>query len=172
MDAFVRRLPKAKNAPATITPQSGAQVEGRSAKRRKTDEVPDSESDGSDAGESEFEKSIKAESVDGDHHGDRGPHKERHTEFEDALPPTQDDEEAIKEYETLKSSQAENAEDGTTEKTRSLWIKGRSSIYVDAFNLALDTVLEDEEHLFDEKEREIFRQWRELDYEAQYLYGM
>jgi Fanconi-associated nuclease 1 len=49
------------------------------------------------------------------------------------------------------------------------WTKGKSSIYVDAFNLALETVLEDERHLFDEKEIEVFKQWRELEYEAQYL---
>ena len=50
------------------------------------------------------------------------------------------------------------------------WTKGKSSIYVDAFNLALETVLEDEGHLFDEKEMEVFHQWRALDYEAQYLW--
>lgn len=41
---------------------------------------------------------------------------------------------------------------------------------MDAFNLALDTVLEDEAHLFDSKEMVVFEQWRTLDYEAQYLY--
>ncbi|KAF3933919.1 hypothetical protein ABW19_dt0205433 [Dactylella cylindrospora] len=46
----------------------------------------------------------------------------------------------------------------------------RSSLYVDAFNLALDTVLEDESYLFDEAEHEIFRKYRDLDYEAKYLY--
>ncbi|KAK6519513.1 hypothetical protein TWF281_003340 [Arthrobotrys megalospora] len=45
-----------------------------------------------------------------------------------------------------------------------------SSIYVDAFNLALDTVLEEEGYLFDEDEHEVFRRYRGLDYEAQYLY--
>ncbi|CAK7222833.1 hypothetical protein SEUCBS140593_005037 [Sporothrix eucalyptigena] len=46
----------------------------------------------------------------------------------------------------------------------------RSSIYVDAFNIALDTVLEQEEHLFNEQEKAVFAAWRNLDYEAQYLY--
>ncbi|KAK6358549.1 hypothetical protein TWF730_007878 [Orbilia blumenaviensis] len=46
----------------------------------------------------------------------------------------------------------------------------RSSIYVDAFNLALDTVLEEEGYLFDEGEHEFFERYRALDYEAQYLY--
>ena len=49
------------------------------------------------------------------------------------------------------------------------WTRGKSSIYVDAFNLALETVLEDEGHLFDEKEMEVFNQWKGLEYEAQYL---
>lgn len=53
---------------------------------------------------------------------------------------------------------------------RRKWVRGKSSIYVDAFNLALDTVLEDETHLFDGKEMAVFDQWRGLDYEAQYLY--
>jgi Fanconi-associated nuclease 1 len=45
----------------------------------------------------------------------------------------------------------------------------RSSIYVDAFNLALDTVLKDECHLFNSTERGVFDHWKSLDYEAQYL---
>lgn len=49
------------------------------------------------------------------------------------------------------------------------WGRGKSSIYVDAFNLALETVLAEEAHLFDEAEMEVFRQWRNLAYEAQYL---
>ena len=47
---------------------------------------------------------------------------------------------------------------------------GRRSIYVDAFNLALETVLNEESHLFDEKEGRVFDEWRGLSYEAQYLY--
>ncbi|EPE02501.1 coiled-coil domain-containing protein mtmr15 [Ophiostoma piceae UAMH 11346] len=46
----------------------------------------------------------------------------------------------------------------------------RSSIYVDAFNIALDTVLEQEEHLFNDREKAVFAAWRQLDYEAKYLY--
>ena len=37
------------------------------------------------------------------------------------------------------------------------------------FNLALDTVLDEESHLFDEAEKAVFEQWRALNYEAQYL---
>ncbi|KFY16093.1 hypothetical protein V492_01568 [Pseudogymnoascus sp. VKM F-4246] len=47
---------------------------------------------------------------------------------------------------------------------------GRRSIYVDAFNLALETVLDEESHLFDKNEGRVFIEWRGLSYEAQYLY--
>ncbi|KAF8424703.1 hypothetical protein EV426DRAFT_532870 [Tirmania nivea] len=45
-----------------------------------------------------------------------------------------------------------------------------SSLYTDAFNLALDTVLAEECHLFSEQEAEIFQKYRSLPLEAQYLY--
>src|SRR5271155_898067 len=91
------------------------------------------------------------------------------TQLETALPPIHRDTEAIEEYEAYKAGQAESSSlrDRLSKYT---WIKGRSSIYVDAFNLALDTVLDDEGHLFDEAEMNFFRQWRELAYESQYLY--
>lgn len=87
--------------------------------------------------------------------------------FENALPETQSDE-AIKEYEGTSGSQ--NVQVTSDETPRNgAWVRGRSSIYVDAFNLALDTVLEDEAHLFDERERYVFDEWKALDYESQYL---
>jgi len=46
-----------------------------------------------------------------------------------------------------------------------------SSIYVDAFNLALDTVLKDEAYLFSPDEAEVFAKYRSLEYEAQHLYS-
>ncbi|KAK6544032.1 hypothetical protein TWF694_000746 [Orbilia ellipsospora] len=73
------------------------------------------------------------------------------TGLESSLPqPTDDDDEAI------------TREESTGPR--------KSSIYVDAFNLALDTVLEDESYLFDDAEHEIFNMYRNLDYEAKYLY--
>ncbi|KAH8155271.1 uncharacterized protein LAJ45_00281 [Morchella importuna] len=48
--------------------------------------------------------------------------------------------------------------------------KYRKSIYVEAFNLALDTVLKDELHLFSDSEQEIFAKYRSLEYEPQFLY--
>ncbi|TPX11464.1 uncharacterized protein E0L32_007883 [Thyridium curvatum] len=96
---------------------------------------------------------------------------EHQTAFETSLPPVRTDKEAIEEYEMMRASQASATEDDDASRLDSRkWVRGKSSIYVDAFNLALDTVLEDEAHLFDEKEKRVFEEWRALDYEAQYLY--
>jgi Fanconi-associated nuclease 1 len=78
-------------------------------------------------------------------------------------------EEAIRDYEATAGTQVANEARGNTPR-RGEWVKGRSSIYVDAFNLALDTVLEHEAHLFDGRERHVFEEWRSLAYENQYLY--
>ncbi|KAF4634880.1 hypothetical protein G7Y89_g3224 [Cudoniella acicularis] len=91
------------------------------------------------------------------------------TELESALPPIKTDKEAIDEYEAMRASQ-DVPEDLKSRLDQRNWTKGKSSIYVDAFNLTLETVLEDEQHLFDEKELEVFNQWKVLEYEAQYLY--
>jgi len=108
--------------------------------RRRIEEIPDSDTaDGSDTPEIEAEPHLP-------------------TELESALPPVKTDKEAIAEYETLRYSNHHG-------KDRN-WV---SSIYVDAFNLALDTVLGDESHLFNESEMGVFRVWRDLDYETQYL---
>ncbi|KAL9060464.1 MAG: hypothetical protein Q9162_000637 [Coniocarpon cinnabarinum] len=89
------------------------------------------------------------------------------TDLEQTLPPIKTDKEAIEEYEAMRK-------DDNTEREQRLengeWVKGRSSIYVDAFNLALETVLEEERHLFDESERMLFEHWKKLEYEYQYLY--
>ena len=72
-------------------------------------------------------------------------------------------------YENLRASQeAISTVEADDHRKRTL-INKRSSIYVDAFNLALETVLDDESHLFDEPEMVIFENWRKLDYESQYL---
>ncbi len=122
------------------------------AERRKIyrDEIPNSEEDN---GSDEEARYI-----------DQAP-----TELESTLPPVRTDKEAIAEYESMRAV-GEDIPLGLREclKARS-WVKGTGSIYVDAFNLALETVLEDEGHLFDEAETEVFNQWKALDYEAQYL---
>lgn len=99
---------------------------------------------------------------------DEQPTSKRPTELESALPPVKTDKEAIDEYEAMRAAE-DVPEDLISRLSQRSWTKGKSSIYVDAFNLALETVLEDERHLFDEKEMEVFNQWRELEYEAQYL---
>ncbi|KAG8527045.1 uncharacterized protein KY384_008474 [Bacidia gigantensis] len=93
----------------------------------------------------------------------------RKTDLETALPPVKTDKEAIQEYEATRA--AETADLGLQGRLgQRKWIQGKSSIYVDAFNLTLETVLEDESHLFDEAEMAMFENWRNLSYEGQYLY--
>ncbi|PSK42531.1 hypothetical protein B9Z65_4445 [Elsinoe australis] len=96
---------------------------------------------------------------------------ERKTDLETALPPIRTDREAIAEYEATRAAElVEELGDAEGRLKARKWIRGKSSIYVDAFNLALDTVLEDESHLFNEAELKVFEDWKALDYETQYLY--
>lgn len=90
------------------------------------------------------------------------------TDLESALPPIKTDSDAIAEYEASRAAEAGKDELHSRLGQRK-WVQGKSSIYVDAFNLALETVLEDEAHLFDEAETAVFEQWRQLSYEGQYL---
>ena len=110
-------------------------------------------------------KDSEAESEDEDEGG--VPHSSQ-TELESALPPVKTDKEAIAEYEATRAAEA-----GLHFKDRPgqrKWVQGKSSIYVDAFFLALETVLDEESHLFDEAETAVFQQWKDLSYEGQYLY--
>ncbi|KAK5131298.1 hypothetical protein LTR08_001137 [Meristemomyces frigidus] len=119
-------------------------------KTARRDEIPDSDTD-TDNEELDAEQQV------------------RRTDLETALPPIQTDKEAIEAYEATRA--AEQVEpDAKARLDGKKWVRGKSSIYVDAFNLALETVLEDEGHLFDEAEHAVFTQWRALSYEAQYLY--
>lgn len=121
-----------------------------SRSRRELDTIPDSEED------SGFEDVARTDGV-----------TERRTDLEAALPQGLSDKEAIEAYET---SRAAGELDLHGRLDQSKWAHGKSSIYVDAFNLALYTVLDDESHLFDAAEHAVFEAWRALDYEAQYLY--
>ncbi|KHJ35619.1 putative coiled-coil domain-containing protein mtmr15 [Erysiphe necator] len=108
----------------------------------------------------------------------------RETDLELALPMTisqVDAESVIKDYKIIQSLKNEPQEEKLGLSQTSIidysihhdsdsFSDSRSSIYVDAFNLVLKTVLQDEGHLFNVKELEVFKNWRELDYEAQYLY--
>lgn len=126
--------------------------------RRTRDVIPDSDDDDDDGA---------------DQHTSTHQHH-RETALECALPQIKADADAIEEYEAMRASQLSTVDvtEAQPESAvdRRKWVRGKSSIYVDAFNLALDTVLEDEAHLFDRKEMAVFDQWRGLDYEAQYLY--
>ncbi|KAL1954507.1 hypothetical protein VTO42DRAFT_1118 [Malbranchea cinnamomea] len=94
------------------------------------------------------------------------------TELESALPFVKTDQQAIDEYEASKAAELAQSEEPTIlERCNARqWVKGRSSIYVDAFNLALESVLADEAHLFNEAEMAVFDYWKGLSYESQYLY--
>lgn len=92
----------------------------------------------------------------------------RKTDLESALPLVKTDKDAIAEYEATRAAESHNI-DLKDRLGQRKWVQGKSSIYVDAFNLALETVLEDESHLFDEAEMAVFQQWRDLSYEGQYL---
>lgn len=91
------------------------------------------------------------------------------TELESALPPVNTDKAAIAEYEATRAAENSDSLDLQGRLGQRKWVRGKSSIYVDAFNLALETVLEDEAHLFDEAEMTVFEQWRDTSYEGQYL---
>ncbi|KAI9745183.1 MAG: hypothetical protein M1818_001461 [Claussenomyces sp. TS43310] len=113
------------------------------------DEIQDSEDEQCDESHDHSNKDIQGRQV---------------TELESALLHVRADRKAISEYESLRAAEHEDLTD--TKKD----LIPRGSIYVDAFNLSLDTVLEDERHLFNDSELAVFRDWRKLPYEAQYLY--
>ncbi|KAI8671123.1 Fanconi-associated nuclease [Fusarium keratoplasticum] len=171
MDAFVTRLPRPQSelgTPARPTPLNEPDQD-RPSKRAKR-EIPDSDSDQSHHSQDEIISTKNFAGKDPARGKDQDVGGPQPTDFENVMAPTDGGTKAIEEYEAIKSSQASAEDEDTNEKAQPLWVKGRSSIYLDAFNLALDTVLEEESHLFDDKENEVFRQWRGLDYEAQYLY--
>ncbi|KAI9813052.1 MAG: hypothetical protein M1827_004272 [Pycnora praestabilis] len=115
-------------------------------------EIPDSEADS----EEDFDENVPATT--------------RRTDLESALAPVKTDKEAIQEYEASRAAEQAVEPDLRERLGERNWVKGKNSIYVDAFSLALETVLEEETHLFDEAEMALFNCWRNLEYEAQYLY--
>lgn len=196
MDGFVRKTASSKSRPREpLADISNDRSSARPSKRLKVDDSRDHDSDyegggtSPGAGTSSNEESeqpakqqVKLSSrrrreVVPDSEDDEDEHdasiRHHDTAIESALPPVKTDQDAIDEYETMRASQLSAEEkdaSSSSEHDNRTWVRGRSSIYVDAFNLALDTVLEDEAHLFDDKEMAIFEQWRSLNYEAQYLY--
>lgn len=171
MDAFVKRLPKgdANGRDAGHSDRRASPVVGRPSKRLKRENDTDTESEEPSGLPIEYGPRAAAVPEPFFDEKDQPRNKDRVTEFENALPPTEASQEAIEEYETLQSSHKNPGDQSFEGKSAPFWVKGRSSIYVDAFNLALDTVLEEESSLFSSREREIFSQWRKLDYQTQYL---
>ncbi|KAI1768306.1 VRR-NUC domain-containing protein [Hypoxylon sp. FL1150] len=97
----------------------------------------------------------------------------KRTAIESSLPEVKSEREALEEYQSFRASQGDGDKDAAGAASRldsRKWVRGKTSLYVDAFNLALGTVLDEESHLFDEKEMYIFDQWNKLGYEAQFLY--
>jgi Fanconi-associated nuclease 1 len=95
--------------------------------------------------------------------------KSRATDIESALPPINTDQEAIDEYEAGRAARNADFEAISERLSSRKWTRGKNSIYLDAFNLALETVLAEESHLFNEAENAVFTYWNQLSYEAQYL---
>ncbi|KAI0196855.1 VRR-NUC domain-containing protein [Astrocystis sublimbata] len=118
------------------------------------------------------------ETLDGladDDSGERSESDDTHapgpTAIESSLPDIKPDKQALEDYQSFKaSSQGKEAGSAASRLDSREWVRGKSSLYVDAFNLALDTVLDEEAHLFDDKEKRIFEEWGSLSYEAQFLY--
>lgn len=104
-----------------------------------------------------------------EYYGDEPPTSSQ-TELESSLPAIQTDNEAVEEYESSRIADRHGKTSLHDRLQNGRWHKDKSSIYVDAFNLALETVLDEEAHLFNEAEMEVFRQWRGLSYESQYLF--
>lgn len=181
MDRFVQRS-RSRASGSREPPDAGSPEPARpahhAAKRLKTEDTRDSDEDASSRKSEDDEvpsyADISTDFVARDDVGEsEDPRPPQGTPFENSLPPIPTDKEAIEEYEALRASQIEEEEsinDTAASRIDSRkWVRGKSSIYVDAFNLALDTVLEEELVLFDDKETTVFEQWRQLTYEAQFL---
>jgi Fanconi-associated nuclease 1 len=170
LDFFETRRPAPKRARLSDEgPQHPAVLSGGSCStdRAKSEDLP------VPLAESEY-SALLADDLVGNDVGneDTSLPKGSQTELETSLPLIETDQEAIEQYESSKVTALEEEQPTTLQQRlgERKWQKGRSSIYVDAFNLALETVLEDEAHLFDEPELEVFKKWNNLGYEAQYLY--
>ncbi|KAL2263701.1 hypothetical protein VTK26DRAFT_5557 [Humicola hyalothermophila] len=168
MDRFVQGYKTNLTTNAECQPE----VE-RPTKRLRHDKIKDSGSEKGSLFAGAGDEAVSTAKVDSP---DTDSVAEQHqTAFESSLPAVATDQDAIDEYEAIRALQgsrdkSENADNAAARIDKRSWFRGRSSIYVDAFNLALDTVLQDEEHLFDDKEKRVFEHWRSLTYESQYLY--
>lgn len=153
--------------------------EHSASKKQKMKHIKDdtpasfSESEGERRNNGEIKDEDIKDENGGNENGDVGDKVKLHrpTEVESALPAIKAEKAEIEEYESKRAQ-------GDGELSLELrdrigvrsWERGRSSIYVDAFNLALTTVLEEEGHLWNDAEKRIFAEWDKLNYDAQYLY--
>jgi Fanconi-associated nuclease 1 len=177
MDAFVQRrattISHHSDAAISGPAQSPSEPSAKRLKREISDSDEDSDEDLSDGKSTKCVPTIRREatvaSAFEDAQSDHEPQTNRPTAIESSLPEVISDKEAVEEYETFRASQGDKPSDVASRFVKREWVKGKSSLYVDAFNLALGTVLDDESHLFDEKERTLFEFWESLSYEAQYL---
>ncbi|KAH7034964.1 coiled-coil domain-containing protein MTMR15 [Microdochium trichocladiopsis] len=195
MDAFIKRTKVGsarQQAPHGATCAATPASPERPAKRLKRVEIADSDDD-NDGGEEDDLGHIPRPtspaarppqnrgrlsapdlSREGSPETDVDDRPHQPTAIESSLPAILSDEEAIEQYESFKASQSEagtdEAETAAARLDSRKWIRGKSSLYVDAFNLALDTVLDEESHLFNSRECAVFEKWRALPYESQFLY--
>ncbi|KAI0842171.1 VRR-NUC domain-containing protein [Hypoxylon sp. FL0890] len=183
MDAFVKRLNSSSAQKSPRPDNKQGVLNEPPTKRAKKQEVYDSNEDSDDALRPNSPSLKPLPSVQRINTATSGVDDEtpqnsetegdppRRTAIESSLPDVKSGKEALEEYEKFKASQGDD--DATSAASRldsRKWVKGKTSLYVDAFNLALNTVLDEESHLFDEKEIHIFDQWKRLSYEAQFLY--
>ncbi|EHA49148.1 coiled-coil domain-containing protein MTMR15 [Pyricularia oryzae 70-15] len=178
MNAFVKRIPRSSTSASNHSNGTPERPAKRVKVQQSSTAAPD-DRDGSPITEDEDHEDdsprkgsaanggeLKARPTSPEPDPDQGK-----TPFESSLPPIKTEQDAIEEYEAFRASQqSEEPETAASRLENRNWVRGRSSIYVDAFNLALETVIEDESDLFDENEMAVFDAWKALDYEAQYLY--
>lgn len=159
-----------KHPKSTNFHDNGSGSSPRPAKRSKQSEPDDtSDLDSRPSSPKPVPRDAPGSDADADDDNAQTPLSGRQTDLESALPPIKTDKEAVEEYEAQRAAEEAEALNAEGRLRDHKWTRGKSSIYVDAFNLALDTVLEDESHLFDEAETAVFESWRASSYEAQYL---
>jgi len=159
-----------KHPKSTNFDDDGASSSPRPAKRSKQSETDDtSDYESRPSSPKPTPRDIPDPDADVDEKGAEVLSSGRQTDLESALPPIKTDKEAVEEYEAQRAAEEAEAADAEGRLRDRKWTRGKSSIYVDAFNMALETVLVDECHLFDEAETAVFSYWQALSYEAQYL---
>ena len=162
-----RRIPHPKSTNYGLDNEISPERPSKRLKRSDTDDALEAKSTLSSF--QSLTKEIADSEAESDDEDETYAEFARRTDLESALPPVNTDKEAIEEYEARKAAEQTQSQVTDGKLNDKVRVGGRSSIYVDAFNLALNTVLDYESHLFDEAELSVFRHWKDLNYEAQYL---